>query len=192
MATPSSGSKGYHRKADGNYLNSSVSGGPTLDLASPKPDPEIYLLVARELELMADDCLVIEDSPAGVKAGLDAGMHVIAVSTPFTRDRLHRSNLLLESRIIDEHEQLPSVVRGVVDTLRETLFTPEFDELLSSPLGYARTRGLPDGPMGTVSQILQSRMLICFLTLVLLTITTNRPSSKAFMTKNGRSGMWNT
>jgi beta-phosphoglucomutase len=48
-----------------------------------KPDPEIYSLLARELEVQPEECLVIEDSPVGVKAALAAGMNVVAVSTPF-------------------------------------------------------------------------------------------------------------
>ena len=55
------------------------------DVENGKLDPEIYLLVAREPGVSPADCLVIEDSPAGVKAALAAGMSVAAVSTPFTR-----------------------------------------------------------------------------------------------------------
>jgi HAD superfamily hydrolase (TIGR01509 family) len=39
------------------------------DVEHGKPDPEIDLLVARELGARPEDCLVIEDSPAGVAAG---------------------------------------------------------------------------------------------------------------------------
>jgi len=42
------------------------------DVEQPKPDPEIYLLVARKLEVRPGDCLVIEDSPAGVHAACRA------------------------------------------------------------------------------------------------------------------------
>ena len=45
-----------------------------------KPDPEIYLLAASEMNVPPEECLVIEDSPTGVQAGLDAGMNVIAVA----------------------------------------------------------------------------------------------------------------
>ena len=88
------------------------------DVEKAKPDPEIYLLVAKELSLSAPECLVIEDSPAGVQAGLGAGMQMIAVSTPFTRARLHECGLLPENRIVDEHEKLPAIVEAVVGSQR--------------------------------------------------------------------------
>jgi sugar-phosphatase len=44
-----------------------------------KPDPEGYLLAARELGVEPSDCVVIEDAPAGVEAGLAAGMHVVGI-----------------------------------------------------------------------------------------------------------------
>lgn len=46
-----------------------------------KPDPEIYLLTAEKLGISPDQCLVFEDSFSGVRAGLAAGMKVIALST---------------------------------------------------------------------------------------------------------------
>ena len=61
------------------------------DVEQPKPDPEIYLLAASRLEVQPQDCLVLEDSPNGVRAGVAAGMNVIAVATPFTIAGLHSS-----------------------------------------------------------------------------------------------------
>jgi len=84
------------------------------DVEHGKPDPEIYFLVARELEVQPEDCLVIEDSPAGIKAALATGMYVVAVSTPLTRQRLYESGLLPPQHIVDDPGQLPAVVAHVL------------------------------------------------------------------------------
>lgn len=46
-----------------------------------KPHPEGYLLAARLLGAHPAECVVLEDSPAGLEAGLAAGMRVVAVTT---------------------------------------------------------------------------------------------------------------
>jgi HAD superfamily hydrolase (TIGR01509 family) len=84
------------------------------DVEQGKSDPEIYLLVARVLEVAPTDCLVIEDSPAGVKAALAAGMSVVAVSTPLTGQRLHESGLLPPQLIVDDPDLLPEVIAHVL------------------------------------------------------------------------------
>lgn len=64
------------------------------DVKHGKPDPEIYHLVASELKSSPPKCLVIEDSPSGVKAAVAAGMHCIAVTTPFTSQALQKLDVL--------------------------------------------------------------------------------------------------
>ena len=54
------------------------------DVTNPKPNPDIYLLGAEKLGVPPEECLVLEDSPSGVRAGVAAGMNVVAVATPFT------------------------------------------------------------------------------------------------------------
>lgn len=81
------------------------------DVEHGKPDPEIYLLVARELGVSPVECLVIEDSPAGVRAALSAGMACVAVSNPFTRESLHAAGLLDPRWIVDDPARLFPVVR---------------------------------------------------------------------------------
>lgn len=84
------------------------------DVERGKPDPEIYQLMAQELCVVARECLVIEDSPSGVKAALAAGMHVVAVSTPFTREGLRQADLLSPGHIVDDPADLVQVVEHVV------------------------------------------------------------------------------
>ena len=84
------------------------------DVEHGKPDPEMYLLVAGELGIPPQECLVVEDSPTGVEAALAAGMDVVAVSTPFTQKRLHESGLIPAEHIVDDPALLPEVVAHVI------------------------------------------------------------------------------
>jgi len=84
------------------------------DVENGKPDPEIYFLVARQLSVPPQDCLVLEDSPAGVKAAMAAGMSVVAVSTPFTRQRLYESLLLPPQHIVGDPNEFPWVVEHII------------------------------------------------------------------------------
>lgn len=47
------------------------------DLPRPKPAPDVFLHAARELGFTPDQCIVIEDSVSGIKAGQNAGMKVV-------------------------------------------------------------------------------------------------------------------
>ncbi len=50
-----------------------------------KPDPEIYLLTCRRLNLPPAECVVLEDARNGGLAGKAAGCQVIAVPNDYTR-----------------------------------------------------------------------------------------------------------
>jgi len=50
-----------------------------------KPDPEPYLKAAAILHRAASDCVVVEDVPAGIRAGKSAGARVIAFPTTMER-----------------------------------------------------------------------------------------------------------
>jgi beta-phosphoglucomutase len=47
-----------------------------------KPDPEVFLIAARDLDLQPDRCLVFEDAVAGVEAAHRAGMKCIGIGRP--------------------------------------------------------------------------------------------------------------
>ncbi len=53
-------------------------------VARGKPDPGIFLLAARRLDVEPSACVVLEDSPAGVAAATRAGMLPFAVCTAYT------------------------------------------------------------------------------------------------------------
>ncbi|HEY0687010.1 MAG TPA: HAD-IA family hydrolase [Steroidobacter sp.] len=50
------------------------------DIPRGKPDPACYQLAARNLGFTADDCLVFEDAPAGIRAGEAAGAPVVVIT----------------------------------------------------------------------------------------------------------------
>jgi beta-phosphoglucomutase len=79
-----------------------------------KPDPEIDLLAAHELGVKPAGCLVFEDSPAGVEAGLAAGMEVIAVTTDLTRQKFGDSDLRNRCQVVDDPRELPAAVRRYI------------------------------------------------------------------------------
>lgn len=59
------------------------------DIKNGKPDPECYLLAAEKLCIKPEECVVFEDSFAGIEAGKRAGMKVIALSTTNSEESLH-------------------------------------------------------------------------------------------------------
>lgn len=66
-------------------------------MSRPKPFPDIYLRSAELLKVEPRSCIVFEDSPTGVEAGLAAGMRVVGVETTptdFAGVALHVKNFL--------------------------------------------------------------------------------------------------
>jgi beta-phosphoglucomutase len=61
-----------------------------------KPDPEIYLMAAEQMGLLPEQCIVVEDSIAGVKAGKAAGMKVIAITTTSAREKLGDADKIID------------------------------------------------------------------------------------------------
>ncbi|MCX7024798.1 MAG: HAD-IA family hydrolase [Spirochaetes bacterium] len=59
-----------------------------LDVERKKPFPDIYLEAARRIGVPPEDCLVIEDAPEGILAGIAAGARCAGVSTSFPAERL--------------------------------------------------------------------------------------------------------
>jgi sugar-phosphatase len=65
-------------------------------VARGKPDPEGYLRAAALLDADPADCVVLEDAPAGVAAGLAAGMRVVAVLTSHSAAALAGAHAFVE------------------------------------------------------------------------------------------------
>ena len=81
---------------------------------NPKPDPEIYLTAARMLDVPPQECLVVEDSAIGTRAGLAAGMRVIAVTSPWTRSAVEGLGVLEGLSVVHEPAGVMDVFRRVI------------------------------------------------------------------------------
>lgn len=66
-------------------------------VAKGKPDPECYRRGAVLLSRSPSDCVVIEDAPAGVRAGKRAGCRVIGVLSSHAPEELHEADWLVQS-----------------------------------------------------------------------------------------------
>jgi len=58
------------------------------DVLRGKPDPEPYRKAAAMLGFPAPECIVVEDAPAGIRAGKAAGARVLGLSTTMPRVEL--------------------------------------------------------------------------------------------------------
>lgn len=54
------------------------------DIVNGKPDPEIYLKTIDKLGVRPEECIVLEDSSNGARAGKNAGCYTIAVPSEYT------------------------------------------------------------------------------------------------------------
>jgi len=62
-----------------NYFDAVVDG---TKISRSKPDPEVFLKGAQELNIPPEQCLVFEDAESGIEAAKNAGMKTIGVGQP--------------------------------------------------------------------------------------------------------------
>ncbi len=67
------------------------------DVKHGKPAPDVFLRAAELLAIAPKDICVIEDSVAGVEAGLAAGMEVIAITNSFPAEKLTRATHIVKT-----------------------------------------------------------------------------------------------
>lgn len=77
------------------------------EVAAGKPEPDIYLKVAGDLQVKPEECLVFEDVSAGIMAGKAAGMLVCAVEDEYSREMKREKMKLADFFINDYDEILP-------------------------------------------------------------------------------------
>ena len=64
-----------------NYFDVIIDG---TKISKAKPDPEVFLAGARELNISTENCVVFEDAEAGIEAAKNGGMKAVAVGTSDT------------------------------------------------------------------------------------------------------------
>ena len=75
------------------------------DVSKAKPDPEVFLIAAQHLNMKPEDCIVFEDSVAGVQAANTANMISIGIGE---KDVLHEADYIfsdfteIENSFIEE------------------------------------------------------------------------------------------
>lgn len=67
------------------------------DVTNGKPDPEPYLKGARGLGFRPEECLVIEDSPAGIQSARAGGMKVIGMASTYSAGRLSEADAIVKA-----------------------------------------------------------------------------------------------
>lgn len=86
------------------YFNVIVTGE---DFSSSKPNPEGFLIALERLGAQKENCIIIEDSPAGLQAAKSAGIKSYAIETYFQKD-----NLFSGDKIFSGHSDILSYLKG--------------------------------------------------------------------------------
>ena len=81
-----------------NHFNAMVTGNM---VSKSKPDPECFLRGAEMIGVDIKDCVVCEDSPAGILAGLNSGAKVIAIATTLRRKDINKDAHKIVDSIAD-------------------------------------------------------------------------------------------
>ncbi len=72
------------------------------DVKYGKPNPEIYLKAIELLNIPKEECLIIEDSVNGIKAAINAGVPVFAITNSITNKSVNEAQLLSQDYVIND------------------------------------------------------------------------------------------
>lgn len=70
-------------------------------VSKSKPNPECFIKGATLLGINPQNCYVFEDSPSGIRAGLDSGAKVIALATTLLRQDINKDVQAIIDSFID-------------------------------------------------------------------------------------------
>lgn len=67
------------------------------DIQNSKPHPEIFLKASNMLNVLPSNCVVVEDSPNGIKAAKLAGMDCIGFASPSNKHKIIDTTYIIKS-----------------------------------------------------------------------------------------------
>lgn len=76
------------------------------DVSLKKPNPEIYLKILNDMNVKSEDCLIFEDSLAGVQAGIGSGIDVVCVYDEYA---------------VGEHDKIKKLIKYPICTYEEII-----------------------------------------------------------------------
>jgi HAD superfamily hydrolase (TIGR01509 family) len=79
------------------------------DVARPKPAPDLFEHAARTLGVLPSQCVVVEDSPLGVRGARAAGMTVIGFSDLMSPLRLQEAGA---HHVVEALDHVPALLRA--------------------------------------------------------------------------------
>jgi HAD superfamily hydrolase (TIGR01509 family) len=81
-----------------------------VEVPRPKPAPDLFLHAARTMGVAPAECVVVEDTPTGVRAAIDAGMRVFAYAGGRHTDRA--AVAALGATVFEDMRQLPALLEA--------------------------------------------------------------------------------
>ena len=70
-----------------------------VDVSHGKPHPEVYLTTLERLGMAAENCIVFEDSKAGIQSARNAGIRVVGIASGHSREELLEEGV---SMVVDD------------------------------------------------------------------------------------------
>lgn len=74
-----------------------------VDVTHGKPHPEVYLTTLERLDLPAENCIVFEDSKAGIQSARNAGIRVVGIASAHSKEELLEEGV---SMVVDDFREV--------------------------------------------------------------------------------------
>jgi len=85
-----------------------------VDVSHGKPHPEVYLKAVGKLGIPKENCIVFEDSKAGIQSALAAGLPVVGIASAHSKEELLDEGVSL---VVDDFTELQ--LERVLDLIRQ-------------------------------------------------------------------------